>query len=137
MTATIYGGMLLPQNFLKMMRLSLLRFVLKMVPNDTVSTFPSIEHKMLIQNIVILLVYLEFRVLLISSFQLNIGIGRTLIPRYFRSIFEGGVTDLRYDLRHPKESFHNTTITLDCDQCTVVTLHGKPMFTKVSKSKIC
>ena len=59
------------------------------------------------------------------------GIGRTLIPRYFRSIFEGGVTDLRYDLRHPKESFHNTTITLDCDQCTVVTLHGKPMFTKV------
>ena len=61
------------------------------------------------------------------------GIGRTLIPRYFRSIFEGGVTDLRYDLRHPKESFHNTTITLDCDQCTVVTLHGKPMFTKVQK----
>ena len=61
------------------------------------------------------------------------GIGRTLIPRYFRSIFEGGVTDLRYDLRHPKESFHNTTITLDCDQCTVVTLHGKPMFTKVKK----
>ena len=59
------------------------------------------------------------------------GIGRTLIPRYFRSIFEGGVTDLRYELRHPKESFHNTTITLDCDQCTVVTLHGKPMFTKV------
>ena len=59
------------------------------------------------------------------------GIGRTLIPRYFRSIFEGGVTDLRYELRHPKESFHNTSITMDCDQCTVVTLHGKPMFTKV------
>merc|ERR1719322_698035 len=59
------------------------------------------------------------------------SIGRTLIPRYFRSIFEGGVTDLRYDLRHPKESFHNTTITLDCDQCVVATLHGKPMFTKV------
>ena len=63
------------------------------------------------------------------------GIGRTLIPRYFRSIFEGGVTDLRYDLRHPKESFHNTTITLDCDQCTVVTVHGKPMFTKVDITK--
>ena len=67
------------------------------------------------------------------SFVFFKGIGRTLIPRYFRSIFEGGVTDLRYDLRHPKESFHNTTITLDCDQCTVVTLHGKPMFTKVKK----
>ena len=59
------------------------------------------------------------------------GIGRTLIPRYFRSIFEGGVTDLRYELRHPKESFHNTSITMDCDQCVVATLHGKPMFTKV------
>ena len=59
------------------------------------------------------------------------GIGRTLIPRYFRSIFEGGVTDMRYELRHPKESFHNTSITMDCDQCVVATLHGKPMFTKV------
>nr|CAD7393692.1 unnamed protein product [Timema cristinae] len=58
-------------------------------------------------------------------------IGRTLIPRYFRSIFEGGVTELYYNLRHPKESFHNTSITLDCDQCTMVTHHGKPMFTKV------
>ena len=63
--------------------------------------------------------------------HLVLGIGRTLIPRYFRSIFEGGVTDLRYELRHPKESFQNTSISLDCDQCTVVTLHGKPMFTKV------
>ncbi|PSN32372.1 LIM domain-binding protein 2 [Blattella germanica] len=58
-------------------------------------------------------------------------IGRTLIPRYFRSIFEGGVTELYYNLKHPKESFHNTSITLDCDQCTMVTHHGKPMFTKV------
>lgn len=60
------------------------------------------------------------------------AIGRTLIPRYFRSIFEGGVTELYYNLKHPKESFHNTSITLDCDQCTMVTHHGKPMFTKVS-----
>ncbi|XP_058838839.1 LIM domain-binding protein 2 isoform X4 [Topomyia yanbarensis] len=58
-------------------------------------------------------------------------IGRTLIPRYFRSIFEGGVTELYFNLRHSKESFHNTSITLDCDQCTMETLHGKPMYTKV------
>ena len=38
---------------------------------------------------------------------------------------------MRYELRHPKESFHNTSITMDVDQCTIVTLHGKPMFTKV------
>ncbi|XP_054708729.1 LIM domain-binding protein 2-like isoform X1 [Uloborus diversus] len=57
-------------------------------------------------------------------------IGRTLIPRYFRSIFEGGVSDLSFNLKHPKESFHNTTITLDCDQCTMITYHGKPMYNK-------
>lgn len=58
-------------------------------------------------------------------------IGRTLIPRYFRSIYEGGVSELYYTMRHPKESFHNTSITLECDHCTMVTHHGKPMFTKV------
>lgn len=64
------------------------------------------------------------------------AIGRTLIPRYFRSIFEGGVTELYYNLKHPKESFHNTSITLDCDNCVMVTHHGKPMFTKV-REKAC
>ncbi|XP_031785433.1 LIM domain-binding protein 2 isoform X5 [Nasonia vitripennis] len=58
-------------------------------------------------------------------------IGRTLIPRYFRSIFEGGVTELYYNMKQPKESFHNTSITLDCDHCVMVTHHGKPTFTKV------
>ncbi|XP_013775166.2 LIM domain-binding protein 2-like isoform X2 [Limulus polyphemus] len=57
-------------------------------------------------------------------------IGRTLIPRYFRSIFEGGVTDLYFHLKHPKESFHNTTISLDCDQCFMITHHGKPVYNK-------
>uniref|UniRef100_A0AAV2MIA2 LIM domain-binding protein 2 n=1 Tax=Knipowitschia caucasica TaxID=637954 RepID=A0AAV2MIA2_KNICA len=59
------------------------------------------------------------------------AIGRTLIPRYFSTVFEGGVSDLHYILKHSKESFHNSCITLDCDQCTMVTQHGKPMFTKV------
>ncbi|XP_046877609.1 LIM domain-binding protein 2a isoform X3 [Hypomesus transpacificus] len=58
-------------------------------------------------------------------------IGRTLIPRYFSTVFEGGVTDLYYILKHAKESFHNSCITVDCDQCTMVTQQGKPMFTKV------
>lgn len=59
------------------------------------------------------------------------AIGRTLIPRYFRSIFEGGATELYYVLKHPKESFHNNFVSLDCDQCTMVTQNGKPMFTQV------
>jgi len=58
-------------------------------------------------------------------------IGRTLIPRYFRSIFEGDVTDLHYTLKYHKESFHNTSITLDCDSALMITQHGKPMFTNV------
>ncbi|XP_031568828.1 LIM domain-binding protein 2-like isoform X2 [Actinia tenebrosa] len=58
-------------------------------------------------------------------------IGRTLIPRYFRSIFEGGVTELYYHLLQPKESYHNTTITLDCENTTMVTSHIKPFYTKV------
>ncbi|TKC40608.1 hypothetical protein EI555_002175, partial [Monodon monoceros] len=57
-------------------------------------------------------------------------IGRTLIPRYFSTVFEGGVTDLYYILKHSKESYHNSSITVDCDQCAMVTQHGKPMFTK-------
>lgn len=60
------------------------------------------------------------------------AIGRTLIPRYFRSIFDGGVSELYFHLKLAKESFHSPTITLDCDQCTMVTHHTvKPMFTKV------
>ncbi|XP_062405326.1 LIM domain-binding protein 2-like isoform X1 [Sardina pilchardus] len=58
-------------------------------------------------------------------------IGRTLIPRYFSTVFEGGVSELHYVLHHSKESFHNASVTIDCDHCTMVTQHGKPMFTKV------
>lgn len=65
------------------------------------------------------------------NIPLSPAIGRTLIPRYFRSIFEGGATELFYVLKHPKESFHNNFVSLDCDQCTMVTQNGKPMFTQV------
>ncbi|KAF4104958.1 hypothetical protein G5714_014289 [Onychostoma macrolepis] len=63
-------------------------------------------------------------------------IGRTLIPRYFSTVFEGGVSDLYYILKHSKESFHNSCITVDCDQCTMVTQHGKPMFTKAQDPQV-
>ena len=41
------------------------------------------------------------------------AIGRTLIPRYFSTVFEGGVTDLYYILKHSKESYHSSSITVD------------------------
>ncbi|KAJ8790043.1 hypothetical protein J1605_004795 [Eschrichtius robustus] len=64
------------------------------------------------------------------------AIGRTLIPRYFSTVFEGGVTDLYYILKHSKESYHNSSITVDCDQCAMVTQHGKPMFTKAQDPQV-
>lgn len=61
------------------------------------------------------------------------SIGRNLIPRYFRSIFEGGVKELYYHIVQPKESFHSntSTITLDCENTTMITYHKMPVFTKV------
>lgn len=40
---------------------------------------------------------------------------------------------MQINLRHPKEIFHqaNSSITLDCEQCSILTYHGKPSF-KVS-----
>jgi len=63
-----------------------------------------------------------------------LAVGRSLIPRYFRSMFEGGITDLYYVLKYCKESFQNTSIILDCEQAMMVTHHSKPVFTKVELS---
>lgn len=54
-----------------------------------------------------------------------------MIPRYFRSIFESGVTELYYVLRGSRESFHNTSVTVDCEHAQMITQHTKPMLTKV------
>lgn len=49
-------------------------------------------------------------------------IGRTLIPRFFRSYYAGGVIDLSIKLRDTRESAHNTSlITLECDQADITT----------------
>lgn len=49
-------------------------------------------------------------------------INRTLIPRFFKSYFAGGVTDLSINLRNPKEaSMQPQLITLDCDQAFIMT----------------
>lgn len=49
-------------------------------------------------------------------------IGRTLIPRFFRSYFAGGVIDLSIKLRNTRELTHNSSmITLECDQADITT----------------
>lgn len=40
-------------------------------------------------------------------------------------------------LKHPKEAFHSNFVSLDCDQGSMVTQHGKPMFTQVSNPAEC
>lgn len=59
------------------------------------------------------------------------SVSRTLIPRFFRTMFEGGVTDLYFILKQSKESYHAPILTVDCEQAMMVTHHGQPMFTKV------
>ena len=73
------------------------------------------------------------------SFYLEDGpkrytIGRTLIPRFFRTMFESGVVDMQIVLRFAKE-FQNAptnTISMECDSTTMVMHHAKPIPTKVS-----
>lgn len=48
-------------------------------------------------------------------------IGRTLIPRFFKSYFDSGVLDLSIKLRNTKEIVHNQMITLECDQTDITT----------------
>lgn len=49
-------------------------------------------------------------------------IKRPLIPRFFKSYFDGGVTDLSIKLRNIREAQHHSSlVTLDCDQADIVT----------------
>jgi LIM domain-binding protein 2 len=61
----------------------------------------------------------------------NSGIGRVLIPRFFRTLFDGGVNEVYFLLKQTKEIFHSPTITLDCEQASMVTCFGKPAHIKV------
>uniref|UniRef100_A0A183ASQ4 LID domain-containing protein n=1 Tax=Echinostoma caproni TaxID=27848 RepID=A0A183ASQ4_9TREM len=46
-------------------------------------------------------------------------IGRALIPRYFRSIFESGCGELYYNLRLNHEYFHHPSLTLNSESATM------------------
>lgn len=59
-------------------------------------------------------------------------IGRSLIGRFFRTLFDGGVSEVYFQLRHSKEIFHQPTITVDCEHASLVTCFGRPAFIKVT-----
>jgi len=67
----------------------------------------------------------------------NFTISRTLIPRFFRSIYEGGVTDLHFNLSRggvtqvitPNIKAEPTNVVIfESDLCTMTTKYGKPMY---------
>lgn len=65
------------------------------------------------------------------SYVLYSAIHRRLIPRYFRSLYTGGVSKVYFLVFDSKENYMNTTVTLDCKQASMVTHYTKPTDTKV------
>ena len=60
-----------------------------------------------------------------------IAIHRRLIPKYFCSLFEGGVSKVYFMVFDTKENYMNSTVTLDCKHASIITHHTKPTETKV------
>lgn len=59
---------------------------------------------------------------IIDDKPIDFTIGRTLIPRFFRSYFDGGVNEFTVNLRNSREIFnHPNIIILDCDRATITT----------------
>lgn len=95
----------------------------KMGQNDLVSHFvsPSIWKEQNLANIFIIQNRLCFS-----------DIRRILIPRFFRTLFDGGVSDVYFLLKQPKPLAHIPAPTLDCEQTSMVSSFGKPAHIKVS-----
>jgi hypothetical protein len=70
-------------------------------------------------------------------FNLIEDIERVLIPRFFRTLFDGGVSEVYFLFKQTKEIFHHPTISIDCEQGSLITCFGKPSFIKVNIEKIC
>lgn len=60
-------------------------------------------------------------------------IGRMLIPRYFRSIFESGVKEMFYVIRTParEQAGGPWAMMFDCDNVLLVSKHEKPVLSEV------
>uniref|UniRef100_A0A0N5AT24 LID domain-containing protein n=1 Tax=Syphacia muris TaxID=451379 RepID=A0A0N5AT24_9BILA len=60
------------------------------------------------------------------------AIGRMLIPRYFRTIFESGVKEMYYVLRSvARESTGGFMVYCECENLLIVTKHEKPFSSEV------
>ena len=82
---------------------------------------------------------LSIRNVIDENVSKNFTISRTLIPRFFRSIYDGGVTDLNFNLNRSGQTNFITANKLDpinstnsmifeSDLCTMTTKYGRPMY---------
>uniref|UniRef100_A0A1I7ZIL3 LID domain-containing protein n=1 Tax=Steinernema glaseri TaxID=37863 RepID=A0A1I7ZIL3_9BILA len=63
-----------------------------------------------------------------STHGQRFSIGRSLIPRYFRTMFEGGVNEMIFLIRTTSRETHNVPMSLtclDCDNVLLITKHDK------------
>ena len=82
--------------------------------------------------------FFEDKCILTLSFFLEDGpksysIGRALVPRFFKTMFENDVIDVNLQLIHPKD-FHNSatnSFTLECSIANMIMHHAKLVPTKV------
>ncbi|XP_047124105.1 LIM domain-binding protein 2 [Hydra vulgaris] len=58
-------------------------------------------------------------------------IHRRLIPRFFRSLFDGGVAKIFFMVLETKENLLNSSVTLECKQSSMIVSYSKPNATKV------
>jgi len=63
---------------------------------------------------------ITFRILLDEK-PVEFTIGRTLIPRFFKAYFDGGVVDLSVKLRNTRETSHHNLVMLECDHTDITT----------------
>ncbi len=63
-------------------------------------------------------------------------INRVLIPRFFRTLFDDGVSEVYFLFKQTKEICHHPTISIDCEQGSLITCFGKPSFIKVNHKEI-
>jgi len=57
-------------------------------------------------------------------------VNRTLIPRFFRTLVEGDVSEVYFHFKQSKEHLHQPIVTFDCEQGSLIMQLGRPSFIK-------
>jgi hypothetical protein len=64
-------------------------------------------------------------------FNVITDVGRVLIPRFFRTLFDGGENEVYFLFKQTKEIFHHPTKSIDSEQGSLITCFGKPSHIKL------